>query len=115
MAASSPAAAGGIDVAGGEHDLDERGEHRRARELPATLFDHAADGCDRGVQLPLGQPQEGEPGCRFAALFAGRAIRPLGFGQVAAQAMELSLLVERESRARDGRVRTAVSSLAPTP
>ena len=86
----------GVDVAGGEHDLDERREHRRARELPAALLDHAADGGDGGVHLPSASRRSANAGRRLAAVLAGRAVRPLGVGQLAAQPMELALLVEGE-------------------
>ena len=80
---SSAAGARRGDVIGGEHDLDVGGEQPRPRDAVLRLVDDAADRRRRGVELPLGQPQQRQAGLRLAAPPARLAVRLLGLRELA--------------------------------
>ena len=111
--------AGRTGLARGEHDLDARGEHRRAARRGSRASSSARRiAARRGVDLALRQPQQREPRLRVASPAAGLPVALLGLRELAAQPVELGQLVKaRADRAvrPAGRARQshARSSLAP--
>ena len=91
---------GGVDVAGGEQHLDGGREHGRTGEPAAALLEHAPDRPRRPRRRPLGQPEQREAGRRLPALLAGRPVGALGVVELAAQPVQLALLVEGEPERR---------------
>ena len=82
------------DVTGGEHDLDERRKQPRPRHPVLCLSRHATDRRLRGVDLPLGQSEPRQTGLRLSSAPAGLVVRLLGLRELAAQPVQLALLVE---------------------
>ena len=58
------------------------------------LVDGAAERCRRGIHLPLSQPQLRQTRLRRSSPPARLAVRLLGFRELAAQSMQLGLLIE---------------------
>ena len=68
----------GRDVADGEHDLDVRGQQLRPLAGSAVSTDGPADRGRGGVELSLGQPQQGKARLWLPAAPAGLSVRLLG-------------------------------------
>ena len=64
------------------------------------LVDGAAERCRRGIHLPLSQPQLRQTGLRRPSPPARLAVRLLGFRELAAQSMQLGLLIEGRTHPR---------------
>ena len=81
------------------------------------LVHRAADRRLGGIDLTLGQPQLRQAGLRLPSPLAGLAVRLLGLGELAAQPVELGLLVEgRTDRGLAGRLeRPLAAPAAPRP
>src|SRR5581483_1572568 len=77
----------------------------RAGETVPRLVQGAAHRGRGGVELALGQPQERQPGLRRLSPASRLAVRVLGLAKVAAQSVQLRLLVEgRADRRLVGRL-----------
>src|SRR5438046_118051 len=62
---------------------------------------HAQPACrQRGLYLPLGQPQKAQPGLRSPPPIAGLTVSVLGLREVAAEPLQLRLLVEGRTHRR---------------
>jgi hypothetical protein len=83
-----------VDVTGGEHDLDVRGQQPRPRHPILCRIDNAADRRGGSVDLPLDQSQPRQTRLWLSSPPAGLVIRGLGLPELAAQPMQLGLLVE---------------------
>ena len=97
------AAAGVLDVARGQHDLESGRQQPGALKPIGGGEEEPADGCGRGVRSSLGQPQQGQAGLRLVSQLARVPIGLVGLCRLAPQAMDLGLLVERRTgRPADG-------------
>ena len=85
----------GLELAHRQEDLHGGGEQGRAPMLHGRLAEHSTHRGRRRVAAPLSEAQESEARLRLAPEVARVAIRTLCIGQVAPNAMELSLAVER--------------------
>ena len=81
-------------VAGREHDLDVGRQNRRSRDGIVHLGQRAPDGRFGGVDPTLGEAQERQTWLRVAPELGGLQISGFGFGEAAAQPVQLCLLVE---------------------
>ena len=111
-ASSSAAVAGRLDVAGREHDLDERFEQPgavHARSGASSM--RPADRSPRRRRRRPGRDGAGPARVGRAAPAAGLAIVRLGRGAVTAQSMELGALVVAPRR-RPARAAVATASIA---
>jgi hypothetical protein len=79
-----------LDVAGREHDLDERLQEPRSGDR-IRLVECSSERRSRSVVIALGEPDQGETGVGSAA--PGRAIAIGGLGRIelATQSMQLAL------------------------
>ena len=84
-----------LAVSGGEHDLDRGRQKPRPLHPSGRRGEHLLDRRGRGFGPPLRQPQQSEAGLRLAPAPACGAIRLFGAGQVALQAQDLALPIER--------------------
>ena len=89
-----------LDLARRERDLHVGGEQRRSLQRRAGFADDAADRGKGGVDVVLRQPKQCQPRLRLLALPGGGAIRLLRCPEVATQAMQVSLDVQRPAKAR---------------
>ena len=88
----------GLQVAGGDRDLDLRRQPPHARERILDPLERAGDARDRGVDLALGEPEESEPRLRISAELVRGPVGLLRAGEVAAAAPDLADLVVARSR-----------------
>ena len=84
-----------LDVAGREHDLDLGGQQPGAGERVRRSRRRRGGSPRPPRRAPLRQPQQRQPRLRLDALPARLAVRLLGGGEVALQAVQLPLAVER--------------------
>ena len=94
--------AGRRDIVGGEHDLDVRARAAwNAIDAVLRLGEDAADGRSAAASTcSLREPQQREARLWIASPSARLAVRLLGRGELAAQAVQLGLLVEGRRRPR---------------
>ena len=95
-------AAGLLDVARRQQDLDRRGEQPRPLERVARGFEPAPDAARGLVSARLCQAKERQSGLGLTPGPARLFIRLLGLAQLAAQAEDLGLLVEGVPRRLGG-------------
>ena len=96
-----------LDISHREHDLEMRRQEPGASQRIAGRVRQPADRRTRGVGASLRQPQECESWLWLASQFARGAICVLSLLKLAAQSMDLSLLIER------GSGRSAIGALGP--
>ena len=83
--------AGGVEVAGGDRDVDEHREQRRpGQPVRPRVLQAAADDRHRGVDAALRQAQQGEPAARSAAQLLGSGERLLGPVELAQPAADVA-------------------------
>ena len=104
-----------FDIAGGGHDLDERGKQPRPRHAVLGLVDDAADRRLRGIDLPLRQSQPRQAGLWLSSPPAGLLVRLLGLRELPAQPVQLGLLVEGGAERRLSRAASSRSHARPPP
>src|SRR6185503_17729035 len=75
--------------------LDMRGQEPRSLQPFARASDHAADGAGCRISISLRQTQERQSGLRLYARPAGAAVSRLGRIELAAESMNLGLLIVR--------------------
>ena len=93
-----------------QHDLDAGGQQARARRGSRGLGRGPADRGRRGSGPALGETQQGETRLRLPAMAARRAVGLLGGGELAPQAVDLALAIERlAGRPRVVRSRAALA------
>ena len=97
ICASSSAASGRVDVLGGEQDLDARGQKLGPHPGQRCLVDGPAYRGDRGIHLPLSQPQQRQPRLGFMSPLTRLTVGRLGSRELAAKAMQLAQPVERST------------------
>ena len=85
---------GGGEVFDRKHDLHEGDEQTWPLDRIVVLGHHAADRRFSGGRLALGEAKLGKARLRFATPFARRPVVLLGIRERAAQAVQLSLLVQ---------------------
>ena len=88
-------ASGLLDISDRQHDLEMRRQEPGASQPIAGRARQPADRRTRGVGASLRQPQERESWLRLASPFARGVIGVLRLRKLAAQAMDLGLLIER--------------------
>ena len=86
-----------VGVAGREHDLDGGRKQSRAQQRVAGLAENASNRRGRRLDVSLREPQQREPGLRLPPVAVRFAVRGLRGAELALQAVELPLLVERLS------------------
>ena len=91
---SSAAVRAASGVTGGKHDLDERGKQPRPRHAVLRLIRRATDRRLGGIDLALDQPEPRQAGMRLASPPAGLVVGLLRLRELAAQPVQLGLLVE---------------------
>ena len=84
-----------VDVAGCDQDLDGRRQIAGSRQRPVRRVEYPSDRARGVIDPALGKPQEREARLRFHAEAAGTAVGFLRRGEVAAEPVNLALLVER--------------------
>ena len=84
----------GEDVTGGDHDLDVRRQQPGPRHASLGAVHHPADRRPGRVGLSLDQAQPCQAGLRLPAPPAGLAVPLLGLRELAAEPVQLGLLVE---------------------
>ena len=83
-----------LDLTGGERDLDVRRKPpRAAQRIEAFSIELAPDCLRRSVDFPAPEPEQREPGLRFAAELARLRVCLLRRGEVASSAPDLTDLV----------------------
>jgi hypothetical protein len=105
-------AASGLDVLGGQHDLDAGGEQHQPPRPVLRLLDRPANSGSGDTDLALGQPEQGQARLRLAAARHRVPIRLLGATELAAQPMQLRSQVMCIA---DRRMRGALQPLAGVP
>jgi hypothetical protein len=84
----------GIDVVGRQHDLDVRRQEPGPPRWTVCLVQSPANRCVGGADVVLGEPQQREPGLRLSSKPAGLPVSLFGPAELAAQAMDLGVLIE---------------------
>ena len=94
-----------VGVTRGQPDLDRGAEQSGATEQVAPLGEHPVDGGPSGADIAFGEPQQREAGCGLVAVRPGRPVGGFGIPDLAAQTMQLGLLVARQAERGMGRLR----------
>ena len=110
---SPPARSASSSVAGGQQDLDVAGRNRARCSRSPRRADDPPDQRRRPRPCAPAQAQEREPGLRLAPERLRRAVGLLRLGELAAQPVDLGLLVERRRRGRGFDSRASRSRRSP--
>ncbi len=88
----------GLDVPGSERDLDLSRELLHPTERLFDLLEASPDARDSGVDLALGEAEQGQPGLRDLSPLVRLAVRRVGGGEVATTPTDLADLVVPRGR-----------------